>query len=171
MGPTLLFRGPGGSASECYPSLKEQWKGNRMVKVWLISGGKSMHNFLTSILSVLSMAFDAIDQRVVLIHYKLTRNDRVLSSWGEAKIHFLLKVENPRVLQDAISSFLFFSFPLLNFRLSFCFLKKRKFLLENSLWWISAAITEAWLPKRLKNLSLALSKRVVIHRGTQRPAL
>ena len=74
-----------------------------------------MHNFLTSILSVLSMAFDAIDQRVVLIHYKLTRNDRVLSSWGEAKIHFLLKVENPRVLQDAISSFLFFFFSPVKF--------------------------------------------------------
>ena len=31
-----------------------------------------MQNFLTSILLVLSKAFDAIDQRIVLIHYKLS---------------------------------------------------------------------------------------------------
>lgn len=91
--PTPLFRGGSDdSGSECYPSLQEQWKGNRMGKGWLISGIKSMQNFLASILLVLSIAFDSIDQRVVLIYYKLTWTDYLLFSWGEAIIHFDLKV-------------------------------------------------------------------------------
>lgn len=101
--PTPLFRGDSDdSGSECYPSLQEQWKGNRMVKGWLISGIKPMQNFLTSILLVLSIAFDSIDQRVVLIHYKLTRNDYLLFSCGEAKIHCDFKVQDAKVLSNAV---------------------------------------------------------------------
>ena len=40
---------------------------------------------------------------------------------------------------------------------------KRNFSLENSCRCKSAARTETWLPKRLRNLSLAQSRRVIIH--------
>lgn len=91
--PTPLFRrGSGVSGSECYPSLQEQWEEKRMLRGWLISGIQSTQNVLAFILLVSSIAFDAIDQRVVLIHYKLTWNDHILSSWGDSKIHFHLKV-------------------------------------------------------------------------------
>lgn len=61
-----------------------------------------MQNFLTSILLVLSIAFDSIDQRVVLIHYKLTRNDYLLFSCREAKIHCDFKVQDAKVLSNAV---------------------------------------------------------------------
>ena len=40
---------------------------------------------------------------------------------------------------------------------------KRNFSLENSWRCKSAARTETWLPKRLRNLSLARGRRVIIH--------
>lgn len=51
-----------------------------------------MQKFLTSVFLVLLIAFDVIDQRVVLIHYELTGNGDVFSSWGVNRIHFVLKV-------------------------------------------------------------------------------
>jgi hypothetical protein len=82
----------GDSGSEYYGWVcRHSGKEREPVKDWLILGTKSMQKFLVSVLSLLSIAFDAVDQRVVLIHYKLTWNSHVLSSWGGAKIHFYLK--------------------------------------------------------------------------------